>query len=100
MSGSLCKSPIGIFTSIESQTGRARGRCVGGGVLPFYFVELVLRFVDDLFFQEGGMTHVLNDDAFVKYFVGENPIFLEYCTPISEPVPFFEAAQGIIGCSG
>ena len=42
------------------------------------------------------MTHVLNDDAFVKYFVGENPIFLEYCTPISEPVPFFEAAQGII----
>ena len=35
-----------------------------------------------------------------EYFVGKNPIFLEYCTPISEPVPFFEAAQGIIGCSG
>ena len=45
------------------------------------------------------MAHVLNDDAFVKYFVGENPIFLEYCTPISEPVPFFEAAQGIIYAS-
>ena len=53
-----------------------------------------------LLLQNGSMAHIPYNDAIVKYFVGENPIFLEYCTPISEPVPFFEAAQGIIGCSG
>ena len=45
------------------------------------------------------MAHIPYNDTIVEYFVGKNPIFLEYCTPISELVPFFEAAQRVIGSS-
>ncbi len=45
------------------------------------------------------MAHIPYNDTIVEYFVGENPIFLEYGTPVSEPMPFFEAAQRVIGSS-
>lgn len=38
------------------------------------------------------MAHIPYNDTIVEYFIGEDPILFEYCTTVSEPVPFFEAA--------
>ena len=38
------------------------------------------------------MAHIRYDNTISEYFVSKYPIFLEYCAPISEFVPFFETA--------
>lgn len=46
---------------------------------------ILARFIysrnSSLLLQNGSMAHVLNDNTFVKYLIGKNPMFLEYGAP-------------------